>query len=86
MLRVIAIAMLVLSGPVAAERTKRDAPERTTDNRDKVICKRFAETGSLVSSKRVCKSKADWERDRDNLRESTRSTSCGNVGNGGSCG
>jgi hypothetical protein len=86
MLRLIAVAMLVSSAPAAAERPKRDTAEKTTDSRDKVICKRFLETGSLVSSKRICKAKAEWERDRDNLREVGRSTSCGNVGNGGSCG
>lgn len=86
MLRLIVVAMLVLSAPAAAERPKRDAPEQTTDSRDKVICKRFADTGSLVSSKRICKTKADWQRERDALREVGRSTSCGNVGNGESCG
>jgi hypothetical protein len=86
MSRLFAVAVLMLSVPMAAQTPKRDAPEKTTDSRDKVICKRFAETGSLVGQKRICKPKAEWERDRDNLRQFGGASSCGSAGSGKPCG
>lgn len=60
------LTMLLLSvaGVAVAEQPKPVA------SRDKIVCKRFTETGSLVRGYRVCKSKAEWERDRDLLRAS----------------
>jgi hypothetical protein len=86
MFRLFVVALLVSSVPVAAQTPKRDAPEKATDNRDKVICKRFAETGSLVGQRRICKPKVEWERDRDNLRQFSGGSSCGNAGSGKPCG
>jgi hypothetical protein len=67
--------LLAVAGP-AGQAKPRDAAERAADPADKVICKRFTKTGSLVDSTRVCKTKADWQRERDNLRTSTNSTGC----------
>ncbi|WP_298674488.1 hypothetical protein [uncultured Sphingomonas sp.] len=62
-----------------------DAPERASDNRDKMICKRFVETGSLVRGYRICKTKLDWERDRENIKSQPGIDSCRTSGNGGQC-
>jgi len=50
-------------------------PERAADKADRMICKRFTETGSLVSTYRSCKTKREWENVRDNR------TSMNSVGN-----
>lgn len=64
----------------------KDAAERSADPLDKVICKRFTETGSLVKGKRVCKTKREWENERDAaVRSMTTGGACGNAGNGGIC-
>ena len=62
-----------------------DAPERAADNRDKMICKRFLETGSLVRGTRICKTKLDWERDRDMLKAQAPADSCRLRALGGAC-
>lgn len=61
------LAMALLAGdPPAAP--VHDKTEKSADTRDTMICKKFLETGSLVKGKRVCKTKAEWDHDRDNMR------------------
>jgi hypothetical protein len=57
-----------------------DAPESAAGARDKVVCKRFLRTGSLVDSYRTCKTKGEWERERDNVRQFGVSDSCARRG------
>lgn len=53
---------------------------------DKVICRRFAVTGSLVSSYKTCKTRREWETEHEALRSTgPGSDSCRNSGNGGPC-
>jgi hypothetical protein len=78
MLRILFISALLAAGaPAMAEQPKRDAPEKVADSGDKMICKRFTETGSLVKSYRTCKTKAEWERERENIRMLNPTASCG---------
>jgi hypothetical protein len=74
----LALFLAAGAGPIAGEHARpRDAAEKAADRSDKVICKRFTKTGSLVDSVRVCKTKGEWQRDRDNLRNSAASGACG---------
>jgi hypothetical protein len=68
------VSLLMLFAPSTAQ---RDQPENAAGNPDKIVCKRFAETGSLVKSYRTCQTKREWERERDNIRQSNVSNSCG---------
>ncbi len=63
-----------------------DQGERSADDSGKVICKKFPETGSLVRTYRICKTKAEWELGRDRVREGMRNNpaSCGSAN--GACG
>ncbi|MDO6412912.1 hypothetical protein Q4F19_00810 [Sphingomonas sp. BIUV-7] len=70
------LAALVALPLLTAATLPRDAPEHAADASDKVICKKFIRTGSLVDGYRICKTKADWQRDRDNARS---------LGTGGAC-
>lgn len=65
---------------LAAAQAGPDAAERSADKQDKVICKRFLETGSLVRGYRTCKTKREWERERDALRTETSGNACKNPG------
>jgi hypothetical protein len=65
----------------AAPRT--DNAERANDSRDKIVCKRFVKTGSLVDGYRTCKSKWEWERERENVRQFSVSDACRDRANGG---
>jgi hypothetical protein len=88
MLRTFVAAALAgaLATAAFAAPTQREEAEKSADSQDKVICKRFVETGSLVKGYRACKSKRDWERERDAARaQTTTSGSCGQAGSGTSC-
>jgi hypothetical protein len=59
----------------------RDEAEKASDSADKIICKRFVETGSLVKGHRTCKPKREWERDREAVRmQPNLGGSCGQPG------
>lgn len=70
MVRLLASATLIVALASAAAAAPRDAPEKAADSPDKIICKRFTETGSLAKSSRICKTKLDWERERANAQAS----------------
>jgi hypothetical protein len=53
-----------------------DAAERAAGNPDKVVCKRFVRIGSLVDGYRTCKTKKEWERERENARTVNWSNAC----------
>jgi hypothetical protein len=61
------IALLALS-TAQPSTSAPDTAERSTDSLDKVVCKRFEVTGSLVSTRKECKTKREWETDRANIR------------------
>ncbi len=75
-------ALIGVSG-VEAQAAPRREVENSADAQDKVICKRFTRTGSLVDSYKTCKTKHEWERERDNVRQLGVSDSCRDRGNGG---
>ncbi|WP_159982523.1 MULTISPECIES: hypothetical protein [unclassified Novosphingobium] len=89
MMRSVVAAVLFLTSAAvvsAAEPPKADEHEKSSDNGEKMICKRFAATGSLVSTYRTCKTKRDWERERDAARSVANGVnSCANQGSTGSC-
>ncbi|HEX8308306.1 MAG TPA: hypothetical protein VF645_07785 [Allosphingosinicella sp.] len=68
----------------SAPRRGADAPERAAGNPDKVVCKRFVRIGSLVDGYRTCKTKREWERERENVRTINYSSPCPS-GESGNC-
>lgn len=77
-------AVIGASPAQSAPRRGADAPETAAGNPDKVVCKRFAQIGSLVASYRTCKTKREWERERENVRTVNYSTPCKSA-NSGNC-
>jgi hypothetical protein len=75
-MRAYALASL-LALPLIAAAPLRDAPEHAADDRGKIVCKKFIRTGSLVDGYRVCKTKANWQRDRDDARALGTGAACG---------
>lgn len=66
------LALLVMSAaPAFAEDTGR-----STEPRDKMVCKNFPRIGSLIAQNRVCKTRAEWQKDRDMMRVPMGVTSC----------
>ncbi|HEX8240086.1 MAG TPA: hypothetical protein VF574_10150 [Allosphingosinicella sp.] len=88
MTRIITIAFVcgLLSATAAQSAPARgaDAPEKAAGNPDKVVCKRFTRIGSLVDGYRTCKTKREWERERDNVRTVNWSSPCKSA-ESGSC-
>ena len=82
------VAVLFICGllsATAANSTPRrgvDAPEKASGNPDKVVCKRFVRIGSLVDGYRTCKTKREWERERENVRTVNWTNPC-NTESGG---
>jgi hypothetical protein len=52
-------------------------------SRERVVCRRFLRTGSLVDSYRTCKTNAEWRREHENLQHLSVSESCRDRANGG---
>jgi hypothetical protein len=69
----------------AGSKTEKLEPERTSDAPDKMICKRYPETGSLVRTVKVCATKADWEKKRQDLQRLSVSNGCRVLSEGGRC-
>jgi hypothetical protein len=61
----IAALALLAGSPALAQSEKANTP----DPKDKVICKKFMETGSLVKGYRTCKTRSQWQLERDAQRE-----------------
>jgi hypothetical protein len=85
MLRLLASAVLVVGVASSALAAPREDVEKAADSRDKVICKRYTETGSLAKITKTCKTKRDWDADRDAARASLSPGSCASNNNGGAC-
>lgn len=68
----------VLAASTAAEAAPRraDSAEQPSDPNEKIICKTFTRIGSLADRYRTCKTKAEWQRERDNLRQVNIVDSC----------
>lgn len=71
-----ACAVIAASPAQSAPRRGADAPETAAGNPDKVVCKRFTRIGTLAGTYRTCKTKREWERERENLRQINYSSPC----------
>jgi len=67
---------IAVTAAQSAPRQGVDAGERAAGNPGKIICKTFTRIGSLADRYRTCKTKAEWQRERDNLRHRSISNSC----------
>ena len=74
------LSLMIFLAVAQAAPAAQDAAEKPSDNGEKVICKRFVETGSLVRGYRTCKTKREWERERDALWRQTSGNACKNPG------
>lgn len=70
------IAVTIVPAAQAAPRHVADEAEQPADPNEKVVCKTFTRIGTLASRYRTCKTKAEWERERINLRQVNVSDSC----------
>ena len=76
----VVVAMLVPAAALWAQQPPVAAtPPRTavSTGEDRMICKKFPVTGSLVQMTRVCKEKRYWDMEDALRRQNTATSSCG---------
>src|SRR5688572_10463897 len=79
----LAAACALVAGTAAQSQTRRvDSPEGAAGNPDKIVCKTFTRIGTLAGRYRTCKTKSEWERERENARQVNISDSCATRYNG----
>lgn len=78
-------ACLLLAAATAsqAEPSSGRASAGAQDSRDRVVCRRFLRTGSLVDSYRTCKTNREWAREHENIQHLSAAESCRDRANGG---
>lgn len=69
-------SLLVTAAAAPAAPRRVDAPEGAAGSPGKMVCKTFTRIGTLADRYRTCKTKAEWERERTNLRDLDRSYGC----------
>ena len=75
MKRLMFAALLIGAAPVLAQAQPAGDPKSSTAayDGDRVICEKIKETGSRISTKKICMTKLQWEekrrRDRDALED-----------------
>lgn len=79
------LAVLAAAQGVTAQAQSSGTPHRPTEPRDRITCRRFVRTGSLINGYRSCKSNREWAREHDNIRLPAATSSCRSQGEGGSC-
>ena len=70
------IGLLATATVAASAPSRSDSPEGAAGSPDKMVCKTFTRIGTLADRYRTCKSKAEWERERTNLRELDKGYGC----------
>ena len=64
------------AGAAFAAPSTQGTTARADDPRSQIVCRRYVRTGSLVDGYRVCKTRADWDRELQNVRQFSSSDSC----------
>ncbi len=66
------LACLLLALPAlvaAAPASDANRPERVGDPQDRMICKTFPVTGSLIATNKICLTKHEWDWKHSNLTQ-----------------
>jgi hypothetical protein len=78
------MASAILAAPSFSALPGGDGPSANSQvSRDRIVCRRFLRTGSLVDSYRTCKTNREWRREHENVQHLATSDSCGLRGEGG---
>lgn len=70
------IAGLLVVTSAQAVPSSAGSAARAVDPRERIICRRYLRTGSLADTYRTCKSRADWDREQENIRQLSVSDAC----------
>ena len=67
----LALSLIALAGCASSEHAGTDGSEQVAGDPNSIICKQDKDTGSRLS-KRICKTAAEWERERLENQEAMR--------------
>ena len=82
-----ALAAFALAGFTAAHAGAPPQPAKPKAfDPEKMVCKRFVRTGSLIDGYRICKKNKEWNADVDTAREAGESIIKNQCGRDGTCG
>lgn len=76
---------MVLYGAASQPAPSATPAKQSATDPEKMICRRFTVTGSLVSSYKTCKTRREWDREHEALRTGPGSNSCGTSGVASRC-
>ncbi|HYG48761.1 MAG TPA: hypothetical protein VD846_12585 [Allosphingosinicella sp.] len=77
-----ACALISAAAANAAPPSAADEPEKPAGPGDKVVCKTFTKIGTLAGRYRTCKTKAEWEQERVNVRTVNWTNPCASAQTG----
>ena len=81
---IVACFLTAAAAPSAYAEPHGGTSANSQDSRDRIVCRRFLRTGSLVDSYRTCKTNREWQREHENLQRLSATDSCRDRANGGS--
>ena len=70
------VSALALSAAASAQTQRRSRGAEVAGPANEMICRRFLRTGTLADYYRVCKTRAEWDRERQGLRDLSYSGAC----------
>jgi hypothetical protein len=77
----IAFASLLVTAAAPAYAEPTGGPSANSQvSRDRIVCRRFLRTGSLVDGYRTCKTNREWQREHENVQHFSLSDACGRRG------
>ena len=71
-----ATALLAAAPALYAVPPAADSNGKSGDRRDQIVCRRFVRIGSLVDGYRTCKTRAEWDREHEDVRQLSVSDAC----------
>lgn len=81
---IIAACAVTVSSFAIAQTPNRRPIREASGPGDEIVCRRFLRTGTLADYYRVCKTRAEWGRERWNIRQGINAIdACRDRANGG---
>ena len=69
----LAAGIILVSAVAAGQAAPQPKPAKSGLDPDKMVCKRYVRTGSLVDGYRICKTNKEWAADMERSREAGES-------------
>jgi hypothetical protein len=76
MITLAVVSALALATVASAQTQRRSRAAEAAGPADEMICRRFLRTGTLADYYRVCKTRREWDRERQGLRNLNNAASC----------